>query len=77
MENTTQGRKLDHLNICSRGGVEAREKTTWLEQVELVHSGLPDVNREDLDLSTKLFGKKLRHWKQFIRRNVHLISRFK
>lgn len=60
MENTTQGRKLDHLNICSRGGVEAREKTTWLEQVELVHSALPDVNREDLDLSTKLFGKKLR-----------------
>ena len=52
-------RKLEHLLICKNYDVEFKEKTTGFEDVELIHNALPEVNKNDIDLSTSVFGKKL------------------
>ncbi len=52
-------RKLEHLLICKNYDVEFKDKTTGFEDVELIHNALPEVNKNDIDLSTSVFGKKL------------------
>jgi isopentenyl-diphosphate Delta-isomerase len=53
-------RKLDHLALCLDEDVEARARTTLLEEVELVHDSLPELAVDALDASTELLGKRLR-----------------
>ena len=53
-------RKDEHLALAATDAVAFRERTTLLEEVTLVHSSLPDLAQGALDLSTRLFGKKLR-----------------
>jgi len=57
---STSERKLDHIKIVSNERVEAREKTTLLDEVELIHNSLPDLDRDSVDTSTEIFGKKLK-----------------
>ncbi len=57
---STSERKLDHIKIVSNERVEAREKTTLLDEVELIHNSLPDFDRDSVDTSTEIFGKKLK-----------------
>lgn len=57
-ENIAQ-RKVDHIDLCARGDVEARLKTTLLEEVELVHHSLPELRYSDIDVSTTVCGKQL------------------
>ncbi len=53
-------RKLDHLRLCADPKkVGFREKTTLLEDVELIHNALPQVSLDDVDTSCKLLGKHL------------------
>ncbi|MEW6270157.1 MAG: type 2 isopentenyl-diphosphate Delta-isomerase [Thermodesulfobacteriota bacterium] len=52
-------RKQSHLDLCVREDVEAAEKSTLLEQVDLVHDALPDLALEDVDLRTRWLGKDL------------------
>ncbi|MFW5968057.1 MAG: type 2 isopentenyl-diphosphate Delta-isomerase [Persicimonas sp.] len=52
-------RKLDHIDLCADEEVEARGKTTLLEQVELHHDALPELSVDDIDLSTSVFGRSL------------------
>lgn len=52
-------RKKDHLALCAGPNVGFREKTTLLEQVELVHCALPEMHADDVDSSTTLLGRKL------------------
>ena len=52
-------RKLEHLLICENYDVEFKDKTTGLEDVELIHNVLPEVDKNEIDLSTSVFGKKL------------------
>ena len=52
-------RKLEHLLICKNYDVEFKDKTTGFEDVELIHNALPEVDKNDIDLSTSVFGKKL------------------
>jgi isopentenyl-diphosphate delta-isomerase len=52
-------RKLEHLDLCANGDVEAR-RTTLLEEVELVHEALPELAAGEIDLSLSLFGRGLR-----------------
>src|SRR5262249_36137940 len=54
------GRKADHLALCADGEVAFREKSTLLENVQLVHCALPELSVEALDLSVELLGKRLR-----------------
>ncbi len=52
-------RKLEHLLICKNYDVKYKEKTTGFEDIELIHRALPEVHKEEIDISTEVFGKKL------------------
>ena len=52
-------RKQSHLDLCLRDDVGSAEKSTLLEQVELVHDALPDLSLDDVDCGTRWFGKRL------------------
>ena len=52
-------RKLEHLLICKNYDVEFKDKTTGFEDIELIHNALPEIDKNDIDLSTSAFGKKL------------------
>lgn len=51
-------RKLEHLRLCLHSDVEYHKKT-GLEDVELVHRALPEVDLGDIDLSCSLLGKEM------------------
>ncbi len=52
-------RKLEHLLICENYDVSFKNKTTGFEDVELIHNVLPEIDKQEIDLSTSTFGKKL------------------
>ncbi|MEM6997057.1 MAG: type 2 isopentenyl-diphosphate Delta-isomerase [Myxococcota bacterium] len=52
-------RKKDHLALCAGPNVAFRDKTTLLEQVELVHDALPEMHADEVDSTTQLLGKTL------------------
>lgn len=52
-------RKLEHLIICNNYDVEFKGKTTGFEDIELVHNALPEIDKNEIDLSTSVFSKKL------------------
>ncbi len=56
---TTQTRKADHIRICLQDNIECREVTTGLERYRFVHNCLPDLNRDEIDLTTQFLGKTL------------------
>ncbi len=51
-------RKLEHLFLCQHCDVEYRKKTGF-EEIELIHKTLPEVNKEEIDISVDFLGKKL------------------
>ena len=51
-------RKLEHLMLCRNNDVEYRKKTGF-EDIEFIHKALPEVNKEEIGLSTDFFGKKM------------------
>ncbi|MBO4302222.1 type 2 isopentenyl-diphosphate Delta-isomerase [Methanosarcinaceae archaeon] len=59
MENITSRRKIEHLELCAGSHVEARTAGPGFEDITLVHRALPEINMDDIDMSTVLFGKKL------------------
>ncbi len=52
-------RKSEHLRILLKEDVRFRNLTTGLESYHFVHQALPEINRDDVDLSTSLLGKDL------------------
>ncbi len=56
MAEETKKRKSDHIRICLKQGAQARTITTGFEDVFLIHRALPEVNKEEIDLSTEVFG---------------------
>ena len=52
-------RKLEHLLICENYDVEFKDKNTGFEDIELIHNVLPEIDKNEIDLSTSVFGKKL------------------
>lgn len=53
-------RKDDHIDLCATDEVEYQHKTTLLEEVELLHDSLPEVDVDAIDLSCDAFpGKTL------------------
>ena len=55
----TQTRKADHLRICLEEDVQFRRLTNGLEQYRFTHACLPELNLEQVDLTTTFLGKKL------------------
>lgn len=52
-------RKMEHLRISLEEDVRFRNLTTGLEGYRFVHQALPEINRDDIDLSITLLGKHL------------------
>ncbi len=55
--NQTEERKREHVQIALDEDI-AMHHNYW-DDVHLMHNALPELNKEDIDLSTVLFGKKL------------------
>ncbi len=55
----TQARKADHLRICLDEDVQFRQTTNGLELYRFIHCCLPELNYDEIDLSTTFFNKKL------------------
>ncbi len=58
MAKETRKRKADHIRISLNQNVQARKATTGFEDVHFIHRALPEVNRQEIDLSTTVFGHR-------------------
>jgi isopentenyl-diphosphate delta-isomerase len=52
-------RKLEHIMTCIENNVKARNKKPGFEDVFMIHRCLPEINREEIDLSIEFLGHKL------------------
>ncbi|MDR0797652.1 MAG: type 2 isopentenyl-diphosphate Delta-isomerase [Nitrososphaerota archaeon] len=48
----TEERKSDHIRICLGKKAQAKTVTTGFEDIQFIHRALPEINREDINLST-------------------------
>ena len=55
----TQNRKADHLRVCLDEDVQCHQVTTGLERYRFTHCCLPELNWNEIDLSTVFLGKTL------------------
>jgi len=55
--NKTENRKDEHVRISIEKNVSA-EHNYW-DDIVLIHDALPEINKDEINLSTNLFGKKL------------------
>lgn len=60
VDDTTARRKDAHLDLCAQEEVAPVENTTLFEQMFLVHCAMPELSADEVDLSTPLFGKRLK-----------------
>jgi len=51
-------RKADHIDICLKKDVNAARR--YWDDVQMLHRALPEVDMDSVDISTELFGKKLK-----------------
>jgi len=56
--NITESRKDEHVRISLEKNVAAHHN--YWDDVKLIHNALPEINKNELDHSTELFGKKLK-----------------
>lgn len=59
MTSKTSERKLDHIKICLEREVESKFKTTGFEDIDLLHEASPNMDLDQIDISTSIFGKKI------------------
>lgn len=55
----TQSRKADHIRICLEDRSQCQTTTTGLERYRFCHWALPDLNYDEIDLTTVFLGKTL------------------
>jgi len=56
---STEKRKTEHIRICLEHDVEFR-KTNGFENYQFTHNALPELNWEDIDISTEFLGREFR-----------------
>jgi isopentenyl-diphosphate Delta-isomerase len=60
-DSNTQTRKADHLRICLEENVQFNQLTNGFEKYYFSHACLPEIDFQDVDLTTTFFGKKLNY----------------
>jgi len=55
--NKTELRKDEHVRISLEENISAHHN--YWDDVKLIHNALPEINKGEIELGTKLFGKKL------------------
>jgi isopentenyl-diphosphate delta-isomerase len=58
-KNRTAKRKLSHIQTTLHEQVQSHVSTGF-DDVRLIHRALPEIDRDEIDLSTELFGHKVR-----------------
>jgi isopentenyl-diphosphate delta-isomerase len=58
MAEKTEKRKAEHIRICLEQKAQARKATAGFEDIQLIHRALPEIDREEINLSTSFLGKK-------------------
>lgn len=53
-------RKEEHVKICLENEIQSK-KATGLENFELIHNPLPEINFDEIKLSVDFFGKRLNY----------------
>ncbi|HEY7219775.1 MAG TPA: type 2 isopentenyl-diphosphate Delta-isomerase, partial [Candidatus Binatia bacterium] len=56
----TQQRKKEHLELCLDTENVSSRSPTGFEAYRFVHNALPELDIDEIDLSTKFFGKRLK-----------------
>ena len=56
----TQRRKKEHLELCLDTESVASPTSTGLERYRFLHNALPELDIDELDLSTEFLGKRLK-----------------
>jgi isopentenyl-diphosphate delta-isomerase len=54
----TRKRKAEHIRVSLHKNVQAREATTGFENVHFIHKALPEIDKQKIDLSAKIFDHK-------------------
>ena len=57
-DNLTANRKLSHIQTTLHQDVQSHVRTGF-DDVRLVHKALPEIDRDEIDLSTEIFGHKM------------------
>ncbi len=55
----TQTRKAEHIRICLEEDVQFHANTSGLEHYRFTHCCLPELDRDEIDLTTTFLGKRL------------------
>jgi len=55
--NLTESRKYDHIRISLEENVDT-DHNYW-DDIQLIHNALPELNKDEINLSSNLIGKKL------------------
>ncbi len=58
MAKETRKRKTDHIRISLSQKVQARKTTTGFEDIYFIHKALPEINKQEIELSATVFGHK-------------------
>jgi isopentenyl-diphosphate delta-isomerase len=51
----TRRRKIEHIEICLQEDVQCK-KSTMFEHIGFIHNALPEIDKNDIDLTTNFFG---------------------
>jgi len=54
----TRERKTEHIKISLNQNVQARKTTTGFEDIHFIHKALPEIDEQEIDLSTTVFNHK-------------------
>lgn len=54
-----QNRKKDHIDICLKRDVQFNKLASGFEAYNFSHNALPEINIDEIDLSTEILGRKV------------------
>lgn len=54
-----QNRKKDHIDICLKRDVQFNKLASGFEAYNFSHNALPEINIDEIDLSTEVLGRKV------------------